>query len=103
LAHWIERHNRYSSKETELLRRLRNEPLRLLELVRGRPIARRRCVKRIGARMPCRPPVRFLYTYIVRRGFLDGRAGFIYCLLRAAHEIHVDAKLIEMSCKRRLG
>jgi glycosyltransferase involved in cell wall biosynthesis len=95
LAHWIERHNRYSSEETELLQRLREEPLRLVDMLQGGPIARRRCIKRIGARMPCRPFARFLYTYIVRRGFLDGRAGLIYCLLRAAHEIHVDAKLAE--------
>jgi glycosyltransferase involved in cell wall biosynthesis len=95
IAHWIERHNRYSSDEMELLWRLRHEPLRPLELVRGGPIARRRCVKRIGARVWCRPLVRFLYTYILRRGFLDGHAGLIYCLLRVAHDIHVDTKLAE--------
>ena len=95
VAHWIERHNRYSSDEVELLRRLRGEPLQLLDLVRGGAIARRRCIKRIGARMWFRPLMRFFYVYFLRRGFLDGRAGLVYCLLRVAHDIHVDAKLAE--------
>ncbi len=36
---------------------------------------------------------RFLYSYIVRgEGFLDGLAGWHYCLLRASHEIHVQSQ-----------
>lgn len=100
IAHWIERHNRYSSEETELLQKLRREPLRLGDLMRGGAVTRRRCLKRLGARVPCRPLLRFVYTYLLRGGFLDGRAGLVYCLLRVAHDIHVGAKLLEADSGR---
>jgi glycosyltransferase involved in cell wall biosynthesis len=94
VAHWIDRHNRYSTNELELLQRLRSEPLRLSHLLRRDPL-RRRCLKRLAARFGFRPLFRFLYIYILRRGFLDGRAGLLFCLLRVAHEIHITVKLAE--------
>ena len=101
IAHWIERHNRYSSNEGELLQRLRDEPLRLRDLLRGGPVVRRRCLKRFRARIWCRPLVRFIYSYVFQRGFLDGRAGLVYCLLRVAHDIHIGAKLAEAEFSER--
>lgn len=94
VAHWIERHNRYSSDEIELIQKLRNERLALRDLFKG-PISRRRCLKRIAARMGCRPFLRFLYLFVIRRGFLDGRSGFMFCRLRVAHEIHIAVKIAE--------
>ena len=41
----------------------------------------------------------FLYLYVLKRGFLDGRAGFYFCALRAAHELNISAKLFEASLK----
>lgn len=99
VADWIARHNQYSTDEVELILRLASEPLRLTDLLRRDPVVRRRCLKRIAARIPLRPMTRFLYSYIVRGGFLDGLAGWHYCLLRASHEIHVQAKLVE--CARQ--
>lgn len=93
--HWIERHNRYSSEETELILRLRAEPLVWSELLAGDPIVRRRAGKRLGAKLPFRPLTRFLYTYVFKRGFLDGMPGLMYCLLRVAHDIHIVVKLRE--------
>jgi hypothetical protein len=49
----------------------------------------------LAARLPFRPLTRFLYVYVLRRGFLDGRPGLIFCLLRFAHDIHIVAKLTE--------
>ena len=95
IAHWIARHNRYSSDEVELVRRLRTEPLALRETLARDPIVRRRALKRLAARVPARPLVRFLYLYIWRLGFLDGYAGFVFCQLRLTHEIHLVAKLAE--------
>ena len=95
VSDWIARHNRYSSQEGELIQRLRNEPLRLRDLLSRDAVQRRRCLKRIAARAGCRPLSRFIYLYFIRRGFLDGRAGFLFCLLRVAHEIHITAKLAE--------
>jgi hypothetical protein len=95
IAHWIERHNRYSTNEVELILRLRRSPLHLSHLFSRNGIKRRRCLKRLAARFGFRPPLRFLYTYILRGAFLDGRAGLLYCLLRVSHEIHITVKLAE--------
>jgi hypothetical protein len=61
----------------ELLQRLRSEPIRLLDLLSTDPIRRRRASKRLGARRPFRAVTRFLDTYIVRRGFLDGECSIL--------------------------
>jgi hypothetical protein len=37
--------------------------------------------------MPFRPALRFLYSYIWKRGFLDGREGYIFCRLLATYEM----------------
>jgi len=95
IAHWIERHNRYSTNEVELILRLRRSPLHLSHLFSRNEIKRRRCLKRLAARIGFRPLLRFLYTYILRGAFLDGRAGLFYCLLRVSHEIHITVKLAE--------
>jgi glycosyltransferase involved in cell wall biosynthesis len=95
VAHWIDRHNRYSSEEVELIARLRLEPLRPTDLFARGAVVRRRCLKRLAARLGFRPAARFFYTYVVRLGFLDGYPGLLFCLLRAAHEIHITVKIAE--------
>ena len=92
VAHWIERHNAYSSHETELVAELLEEPLAVSDISSGDSVKRRRCLKRIAARLPGRPWIAFLYTYVVRMGFLDGRAGLNYCYLKLAHDLHVSVK-----------
>jgi glycosyltransferase involved in cell wall biosynthesis len=95
IEHWHARHNRYSSNEVELIQRLRTEPLRLGDLFRRDPVLHRRCLKRLAARFGFRPLARFLYLYLLRRGFLDGQPGLLFCLLRVSHEIQITAKLAE--------
>jgi glycosyltransferase involved in cell wall biosynthesis len=94
ISDWIDRHNVYSGEEVELIERVRSEPLEIKDLFAG-PVERRRCLKRIAARAGCRPFLRFVYMYVIRGGILDGRAGWHFCLLRVAHEIHITAKLAE--------
>lgn len=96
IAHWVARHNAYSTNEVELIHRLRSEPLGLGQLF-GSQIERRRTLKRMASRLEgLRPWARFLYLYLWRMGFLDGRAGWVFCLLRLSHEIHIFAKLREL-------
>jgi glycosyltransferase involved in cell wall biosynthesis len=102
VSEWLARHNRYSTDEVELILRLRSEPFKPVQSLSRDPISRRRALKRLGARLPFRPIVRFLYVYILRRGFLDGYPGFLYCLLRIAHDIHIMAKLAEDAYRRKL-
>jgi len=99
VSDWIARHNAYSTNEVELIEQLRREPLRLGDLFKE-PIQRRRCLKRLAARTGFRSVLRFLYLYCLRAGFLDGAPGLMFCLLRAAHEMHITVKLAE---KRACG
>ncbi|GAB4342138.1 MAG: glycosyltransferase family 2 protein [Desulfobulbaceae bacterium] len=103
VSQWIARHNRYSTEEVELILRLRAEKLMFRDLVNVDPIVRRRAFKRLGARLPFRPINRFLYTYVLKKGFLDGYPGLLYCLLRIAHDIHIISKLAEQRRAGRLG
>ena len=95
VSHWIARHNRYSSEEIGLILNLRQQPLALGDLRSRDRIARTRCMKRIASRLPFRPLIGFLYLYVWKRGFLDGYAGLMFCLLRLTHEIHMLVKLEE--------
>jgi hypothetical protein len=46
--------------------------------------------------MPFRPTLKFIYMYLIGRGFLDGRAGFTYCRLQAMYEYMIVLKVTEM-------
>lgn len=92
---WVARHNEYTSNEIELLSTLAEAPLGISGLMSRDPIQRHRTLKRLSARTPLRALVVFLYLYVVRRGFLDGRPGLLFCLLRVANELHMAAKLAE--------
>jgi hypothetical protein len=59
-------------------------------------VARRRALKRLSMRLPCRPTLRFLYMYVLRLGFLDGRPGFVYCRLLAHYERMIVTKLKDL-------
>ena len=92
---WIARHNEYSSNEIELIEHLTSTPVNLSGLLAQDHVRRRRTLKQLAARAPLRPVVRFLYLYFIRRGFLDGRPGLLFCLLRFAHELHIVVKQAE--------
>ena len=91
---WIDRHNRYSTMEADVLARERaDQPVRRGELVSADPVQRRAALKRLIYRLPGRPLLMFLGLYLWRRGFLDGRAGFHYCMLRAFYEYMIEIKM----------
>ena len=98
LEAWFAKHNWYSSKEAEeSLASLANGDLDWRGLLASRdPVRRRRALKEWSFRMPCRPTLRFLYMYLLRCGFLDGRAGFTYCRLLAMYEYMIVLKLREL-------
>ena len=95
---WLERHVRYATWEAHLYRRLKAEPLlpALPDLLARDPVRRRRALRRVWVRLPCRPVLRFVVWYVLRRGVLDGRAGLIYCLLMAWYELIIGLRLREL-------
>jgi len=95
IDYWFERHNRYSSLEAAALIHEVQEPLRPRKIFSRDPVVRRKALKQLAYRMPCRPLLVFFYMYFVRMGFLDGRAGLTYCALRSIYDYMIDAKVRE--------
>jgi len=94
---WLEKHNRYSWHEAaEALRSLSTQPLPWPELFHRNPVLRRRALKELSFRLPCRPAFRFFYMYFWRLGFLDGRAGLDYCRLLSTYEQMIVFKMAEI-------
>jgi len=101
IAYWFERHNRYSTMEAIAKMRMHDDRIVVRELFAWDPIDRRRMLKQCLYRLPLRPLIVFLYLYIVRLGFLDGRAGFYFGRMRAAYEMLIDLKVIEARRRQR--
>lgn len=80
---WLTRHNRYSADEAQRLVDCQQSFLKsCAEMCLAKsPERRQQAKKRMADNIPLRPLVRFLYLYIGRLAFLDGRAGFDYCIL----------------------
>jgi glycosyltransferase involved in cell wall biosynthesis len=98
LSAWIDRHNRYATWEAHLYRKFRSEPIGAspLQLLRLDAFKRKRVLRRIWVRLPFRPALRFVVWYVLRRGFLDGREGYVFCRFMAWYEFLIGAKLREL-------
>lgn len=94
---WYEKHNRYSSSEArETVTSLREKRVPWRDVLSGVPEVRRRALKEMSMRLPFRPTARFLYMYVLRGGFLDGKEGYHYCRLLAAYEYMIVIKTEEL-------
>jgi glycosyltransferase involved in cell wall biosynthesis len=104
LEAYIARHNRYSTLEAAArLKAERNaaDRARLPVSLLASPVQRKRFVReRIWPAVPLKPFALFVYMYVLRRGFLDGRAGLALCVFHAFQEFMVGLKLAEL---RRLS
>ena len=88
---WYDRHNRYSTREAQLIVQ-RSDEVDFSNIFKD-PTARRACLKAIAYRLPMRPLLTFLYLYVARGGFLDGKAGWIYANMRLSYEIMINSKV----------
>ena len=93
---WFERQNRYSSHEAEYEIAQGATPFPARDLLSGDPMRRRAAAKRLGASLPFRPTIYFLYSYILRGGILEGRDGLIFCMMRAQYHRMIVAKKHDM-------
>ncbi len=103
LSFWIRKQNDFSDWNAVRRRRQMAEALPSWRcLVSSDPLLRRKYLKAVFLRLPGKPLLLFLYLYVLKRGFLDGRAGLYFCALRACHELSTNAKLYELG-QRDLG
>lgn len=99
IAHWVAKHNVYSTMEAQEAwksahRLTRFSPWRAFF---ARDFHERRMhQKELFYRLPWRPLVRFLCSYVLRRGFLDGKAGLTYALLQGLYEYLIVLKTREL-------
>ena len=98
---WFERQNRYSTKDAQFEFEAAAAGIRGGDLWAADALVRRAALKRIASRLPARGLVYFLYSYILRGGFLDGRDGLVFCRMRALYQSQVATKLHDM--RRREG
>ena len=97
IREWLDRHNRYSTYEAnETVKALAENPVRLGNLFSRDRNTRRLELKNISFRMPMRPMLKFVYMYVLGRGFLDGKAGWTYCRLQAMYEYMIVLKVREL-------
>jgi glycosyltransferase involved in cell wall biosynthesis len=101
LSFWIEKHNRYATllAREELQRRRGDRRQPVAASLLGTPDERTAWLKRLWYRQPLyvRPFLYFLYRYVLRLGFLDGKEGFIFHFLQAFwFRLLVDIQLDEM-------
>lgn len=97
IADWIWRHNRYSTYEAEeTIRSLGAGDFTFSELFNQDRQVRRIGLKKLSFRLPLRPILKFLYQYVIKLGFMDGRAGFEYCILQSIYEYFIVIKVKEI-------
>jgi glycosyltransferase involved in cell wall biosynthesis len=101
LGEWVVRHNRWADAEAdELLSG--GHATGVTARLAGNPVERKRALRGGYNRLPwfLRAFLLFLYRYVVRLGFLDGRAGLIFFVLQTFwFRFLVDAKLYERAQK----
>ena len=93
LSQYIAKHIRYADMESDEWIKLRtgsgggaNVSRMFRDLLRVRQWLRRT----VWPSMPFRPMIRFLYMYVLRAGFLDGRAGWHLACLMASYEYMIS-------------
>jgi glycosyltransferase involved in cell wall biosynthesis len=98
IAHWVAKHNVYSTMEAELIHRqqgLRNPSLRTA--LRDPDFHTRRLhQKALFYKLPGRPFVKWIYMMLVRRAVLDGYAGLTYATLQSFYEYLIVLKTKEL-------
>jgi glycosyltransferase involved in cell wall biosynthesis len=83
---WIVRHCNYAKLESFD----KDDGDYTLSGIINNSTVRRRWLKKISYHLPCRPIFRFIYIYIIKYGFLDGKYGFRYAILLSVYEYMID-------------
>jgi len=91
---WQERHQRYAYWEAEMIKR---------NAYPKDPSALRQSLKKVFRRIPLRGFIAFCHSFIWKRGFLDGRAGFDFAVSRMRYYKIVSAALKTNRPKEKSG
>ena len=104
LEAYVRRHNQYSTWEARLRQGYLDGGAYGRDTVSpkllGNAQERRRFLKRLAVRTPFEPALWFLYHYVARGGFLEGRPGLIASQIRSSYIAQVRAKMYELRAGR---
>jgi glycosyltransferase involved in cell wall biosynthesis len=101
VADWLEKHNRYSTLEARA-QAAGDVTGEVMARFFGTAAERRMWLRTVYFRLPGRSGLYFLYRYVLRLGFLDGRAGFRSAVLYAGFLYWIDLKRAELRQTGRL-
>lgn len=103
IAQYIAKHIRYAEMESEEWFRMRSGayPVSERSLFKDILLYRQWLRRHLWPRMLFRPLLRFIYMYIFRLGFLDGRAGWHAARLMACYEYMISLLYREKIMKAR--
>jgi glycosyltransferase involved in cell wall biosynthesis len=97
---WFTRQNRYSRKEAEYELEHSHVSSSWRSLFSRDPLERRFALRRLSWRVPGRPVVYFLYAYLWRGGWRDGRDGLTFCLMKALYQGMIATKKYDATRSR---
>jgi glycosyltransferase involved in cell wall biosynthesis len=97
---WLERHIKYADLEAKTI--LENRAMRggfsLKKAFTSKDFTEKRFhQKELFYRIPGRPLIKFFYMMVLRRAFLDGRAGVTYATLQSIYEYFIVLKQREFA------
>ena len=104
IGNWFDRHNKYSTFEARQIvenrqshARSGGQPFSIWKAFFEKDFhARRFHQKELFYRMPLRPLVKWGVLYVLKRGFLDGSAGFTYATIASIYEYMIVLKTKEL-------
>lgn len=101
MEYWITKHIRYAQLNADAYTQLEENQgaeQRIKPSLFGSQAQRRRFIKeRIWRHLPARGVLYFIYLYVFRLGFLDGKKGLVFCMM---HGIFEEFKVV-MQWERR--
>lgn len=90
---FMEKHNRYSNWEAAV----QFQGIHHGTATPNKDLSRRRRLRNLSRHLPFRPFLRFCYSYFWKGGFLDGKAGYVFCRLLSIYEYLSVAKYYELA------
>ncbi|PYV87310.1 MAG: glycosyltransferase family 2 protein, partial [Acidobacteria bacterium] len=100
LSRYLEKHNEYSNWEARVWTETADNAGSLPPALFGTQAQRRRWLRKHFFMLPGSPLFLFLYRYLFRFGFLDGKPGLFYCALQAIQLFQVKAKIYELRLRQ---
>jgi glycosyltransferase involved in cell wall biosynthesis len=102
--HWLDKHNQYSTMEAQRWLDEQNgaEKFSIKKALFNKDFSNKRYhQKGLFYKLPGRPLIKWLYMVIIRRAFLDGKAGMTYATLQSIYEYFIVLKSKELLKKQK--